>query len=99
MTQSASPRVAEGPSDDQIRATVLEMILEMGSNADGEHGPDTTLVEDLGYHSLALIELAFALEDEFDLEPIDEAAARHITTIGKIQDLVIERVRKTRSTG
>jgi acyl carrier protein len=36
------------------------------------------LVEDLEYHSLALLEIASALEDEFDLRPIDEKTARQM---------------------
>lgn len=38
------------------------------------------------------MEVAFALEDEFDLEPIDEETARKITTVGNVQDLVLEKL-------
>jgi acyl carrier protein len=40
------------------------------------------------------MEMAFALEDEFDLDPIDEENARRITTIGTVQDFVVERMRE-----
>jgi acyl carrier protein len=79
-------------SDEQVRATVLSVILDMAPNADGMRGPDTNLATDLGYHSLALMEVAFAIEDEFDLDPIDEATARKISTVRAVQDLVIQRV-------
>jgi acyl carrier protein len=51
------------------------------------------LVEDLEYHSLALIELSFTLEDEFDLNNIDESVARRITTVGDIEEYVVSEVR------
>jgi acyl carrier protein len=77
-------------SDDEIRASVLTMIVDMAPNQDVECGGESRLVEDLGYHSLALMEITFALEDEFDLEPIDEKTARNIRTVGQVQDLVVE---------
>lgn len=46
------------------------------------------LAEDLGYHSLALLELAFALEEEFGLPPLDEKRAQQIRTVRDVEDLV-----------
>ncbi|HKT06016.1 MAG TPA: phosphopantetheine-binding protein [Rugosimonospora sp.] len=91
MTESP-PTITPERTEAQIRETVLAIIVDMAPNSDAAKGPDTHLVDDLGYHSLALLELAFALEDEFDLEPIDEETARKITTIGAVQDAVIERI-------
>ncbi|MEV2236903.1 phosphopantetheine-binding protein [Micromonospora sp. NPDC049891] len=73
---------------DQITA----IVRDLAPAPNDDLGPDTRLVEDLGYHSLALLELAFALEDEFDLEPIDEQTARRITTVGLVVETVLERV-------
>jgi acyl carrier protein len=86
------PTITPERTEEQIRESVLTIVVDMAPNSEGAKGPDTRLVEDLGYHSLALLELAFALEDEFDLEPIDEETARKITTIGAVQDAVIERI-------
>lgn len=47
------------------------------------------LAEDLGYHSLGMVELAFALEDEFDLPPIDEDSASRIQTVTDIEDYCV----------
>jgi acyl carrier protein len=55
------PVVAEEQTEDQIRQTVLGVILEMAPNPTGGTAPETALVDDLGYHSLALMEVAFAL--------------------------------------
>jgi acyl carrier protein len=81
-------------TEEQIREQVLAVVLDLAPNSGGAHGLDAHLVEDLGYHSLALLELAFALEDEFDLEPIDEETARKITTVRLVQDIVIKRIRE-----
>jgi acyl carrier protein len=55
---------------------------------------EARLVDDLQYHSLALLELAFTLEDEFDLEPIDEKTAQQIVTMGDVEDYVIGKLRE-----
>lgn len=91
MTEQTAPVVAER-SEDEVRAAVLAVILDMAPNPSGARGPETSLIQDLGYHSLALMEVAFALEDEFDLDPIDEDTARKITTVGAVQDLVVQRI-------
>jgi len=92
MTEQPSALTA-GKSEEEIRASVLAMIIDLAPDADGEFDADSLLVEDLGYHSLALMEITFALEDEFDLEPIDENAARKIKTVGQVQDLVLQQAR------
>jgi acyl carrier protein len=90
MTEPAV--AAQERTEAQIRQTVLTVILEMAPNPEGGNAPETALVDDLGYHSLALMEVAFALEDEFDLDPIDEASARKITTVGAVQDYVVTKL-------
>jgi acyl carrier protein len=92
MTDTTVATSTDSRPEQEVRDRVMEMILEMAPNRDGARGPDTHLVKDLGYHSLALMEVAFAIEDEFDLDPIDEATARKITTVAAVQDLVIQRL-------
>jgi acyl carrier protein len=93
------PVVAEEQTEAQIRQTVIDVILEMAPNPEGGTAPETTLVDDLEYHSLALMEVAFALEDEFDLDPIDEASARQITTVGAVQDYVVKKLAERAAAG
>ena len=50
------------------------------------------MIDDLGYHSLALVELAFALEDKFDLEPIDQETAKNINTVEDIIQYVTSKL-------
>lgn len=60
---------------------------------------ETMLVEDLGYHSLALLELGFTMEDEFDLPPIDQAQVQHIRTVEEVEDLVLDLLRASAEKG
>jgi acyl carrier protein len=69
---------------EDLRSAVRSIIIELAPKAKGEPAGTARLVDDLGYHSLALLELAFALEDEFELQPIDEPTARRITTIDDV---------------
>lgn len=81
-------------SDDErrIRRTVRELVLGMAPETDPV-GDDPDLVDELGYYSLALLELAFALEDEFDLPPIDQDSARRIHTVSDVADYVVAQLR------
>ncbi|WP_055483320.1 phosphopantetheine-binding protein [Sphaerimonospora mesophila] len=84
----------EGRSEQDVRAYVSEIVLELAPNPDqAEARAGSRLVEDLGFHSLALLELAFTLEDEFDLPPIDENTARQITTIDAVAGHVVSNLR------
>jgi acyl carrier protein len=77
---------------DDVRATVRAVVMELAPGRDESATRETGLVDGLGYSSLSLLELAFTLEDEFDLEPIEEAVARQITTLGAIEDHVISQL-------
>lgn len=53
---------------------------------------DDELVRDLGYDSLAMVELQFAVEELFQLEPLPADEALSIWTIRDLVELVDERV-------
>jgi acyl carrier protein len=76
--------------EQSVRRNIRQIILEIAptesvTDLKSEH----RLVEDLEYHSLALMELAFALEDEFSLDPISEEDAQKIRTAGDVEDFVV----------
>jgi acyl carrier protein len=75
-------------TDEEARALVHAIVADL---APSKRDPELThrLVEDLGYHSLALLELAFALEDEFNLPTIDEQTARAIVTVVDVERHVL----------
>jgi acyl carrier protein len=70
------------------RAWIAEVIARVvGSMAPApveRPAPDQTLVHDLGYHSLRLLELSFALEDLFEMEP---ATAEDAPPVGSVSEL------------
>ncbi len=53
--------------------------------------PEARLLEDLRIDSLTTIELAMALEDEFDISLPEEIVA-HVCTYGEMVEVVAERV-------
>lgn len=91
MSDQPSTAGADLRSEEEVRSTIRALVAELAPAQEQEAAEceDARLVEDLGFHSLALLELAFSLEDEFDLPPIDEDTARVITTVSKVQDHVV----------
>jgi acyl carrier protein len=75
--------------EQDIRARVRSIILELAPNPGGAKAETTRLVEDLEYHSLSLLELSFTLEDEFDLPPVDHEQVQYVTTVEEVEDLVL----------
>lgn len=75
---------------EDVCTTIRRTVREMAPNPEGWIGDDPRLAEDLEYHSLALVELAFVLEDEFGLPPIDEASAVAIRTAGDVERYVVK---------
>lgn len=82
-------------SDTEVRARVRSIILELAPETGPPPGGNPRLLEDLSYHSLAMVELAFALEDEFELPPMDEQAVNeNIRTVSDVEDYVLELMRE-----
>jgi acyl carrier protein len=51
--------------------------------------PDTLMVDELGYNSLRLVELALWLEEVFETEPSALENAHGVKTVGDLQDFVL----------
>lgn len=88
----SQPTVASPVTDrpeHEVRTIVQALVLELAPDAGPDVDVDWKLIEDLGYHSLALLELAFAVEDEFDIEPIDQETAQGILTCRDVADYVV----------
>jgi len=83
------PDGRQGRTETEVRELVRSIIIELSPERDDSADRDAHLIEDLAFSSLALVELAFTLEDEFDLAPIEESTARQITTLGAVQDHVV----------
>ncbi|KUJ69160.1 hypothetical protein ACZ90_12410 [Streptomyces albus subsp. albus] len=48
------------------------------------------LADDLGYDSVAFLELALALENEFELDELEEGKASDLATVADIEALIRE---------
>lgn len=84
---------APSRTEEEVGTLVHEIVLELAPEPDEQVSSDAKLVDALGYHSLGLLELAFTLEDEFGLPPIDEETARKILTIADVQRHVTDGLR------
>lgn len=75
---------------EEVCETVLGIIEQLAPEPTRfDPAKNLHLVDDLGFHSLALLELAFAIEDDFDLPPIDEETGRSIQTTEQVLEYVI----------
>jgi len=92
MTNSSNP-----VDEESVRKFIRQLILELAPNQTvGTYTPELRLLEDFQYNSLALMELAFTLEDEFGLDPISEEQARAIVTASDVEAHVISELLRKR---
>lgn len=77
---------------EEVRLLIREIITDLAPSPE-EPVPEARLIEDLGCHSLSLLELAFSLEDEFDLPTIDETTARQILTVNDVEQHVLAQLK------
>jgi acyl carrier protein len=85
-------------SDIEVRARVRAIITELAPEKNPPAVENPRMLEDLAYHSLAMVELAFALEDEFELPPMDdESVNENIRTVSDVEDYVVSLVREAAS--
>ena len=95
MTELITLASGEQCTEEELRASVRAIVLEVAPNPAGAEveGP-VSLIDQLEYNSLALLELAFTLEDEHDLMPIDEETARAMMTLEDIQSHIVRELRE-----
>jgi acyl carrier protein len=78
-----------------VTATIRELIRELAPNQTiAELKPEHRLVDDLEYHSLAFMELAFTLEDEFALGTLREEDIQKIVTAGDVERYVLSELNR-----
>jgi acyl carrier protein len=78
---------------EDARENVRGIVFSLAPTKPQPSTENLELAGGLGYHSLALLELAFALEDEFDLPPIDQASAQRIRAVTDVEDYVVDQLR------
>lgn len=79
-------------SEAELRGRVRAKIGEICSVPAAQVDSAMSLTGELPFDSLQLFELAAALEDEFDLPELDEAAVAAIETVGDVERYVVEGV-------
>lgn len=79
----------------EVADVVIKIVSALAPETEVEVTREVSLREQLGYHSLALVELGFLIEDAFGLEPIPREMAELVRTPGDIvdyvRDVVVER--------
>ncbi|HEV7805578.1 MAG TPA: phosphopantetheine-binding protein [Solirubrobacteraceae bacterium] len=78
-----------------LRERVLSVVADMAPLRGAPVGSGSTLRESLGYDSLALLELAAALEDEFGLPPSAELDAEDAETVADIEQIVLQKLQES----
>jgi acyl carrier protein len=73
---------------DEVPALIQEAVRLISPVAPREVGNSQRLIYDLGYHSLALAELGFTLEDLFGLDAVTPEQAMMMNEVGDIITLV-----------
>ena len=71
---------------------VREIIGEMSPARVDDATPDQRLIDDLQYESISFMELALALEAEFNLFSFDEERAGEMVTVGDVEKLIADLV-------
>lgn len=74
---------------DAVREKIHVILVRYSADQTLSVNRETALVNDLGYHSLAMLEAIFALEDELEIEIIDDSTANSITTVGDVEDRIV----------
>ncbi|MGW7579336.1 acyl carrier protein [Streptomyces sp. NPDC054765] len=77
---------------DETVTRVREIIGDMSPKKEKNPAPEQHLVNDLGYDSVSLMELALALESDFNLFEFDEEQAGNMVTVGDVANLIAQLV-------
>ena len=81
------------PVDTAFVGDVVARVVGALAPEPVEHaGTGQSLVDDLGYYSLRLIELSFAVEELFELEPMTIEDAPPISTVRDLQEYLLAKV-------
>jgi acyl carrier protein len=85
----ANEKEALLPDETTVRESVRALIVEMAPVKPAKVSSSSELSVDLGYDSLALMELAALIEERFELQEIAEDDAAEADTVGEVEDLVV----------
>lgn len=78
--------------NEELAPLVVQIVEACAPEPSGAPTVDLRLIDDLGYDSLALMELATNLALEFAIEPIGEERLVDVSTVGDVVELMAELV-------
>ncbi|MFD0690736.1 acyl carrier protein [Actinomadura fibrosa] len=89
------PEASPAAGADLVAPVVHEMVRILAPNPAEVVVPDHRLIHDLGFHSLTLTELAFALEDLFGLDSVTPEQAMLLASVGDVVELIEDAVARS----
>jgi acyl carrier protein len=88
MTETDSALHAQVLPAEQLPVAVRQMVRLVAPHRPERVTAEHQLIGDLGFHSLALAELGFTLEDLFALDAITPERAMTLRTVGDLVQLI-----------
>jgi acyl carrier protein len=79
--------------ESEVRDQVRELVRRHAPRPSAELASDDVLAEQLGYDSLALIELALGLQVRFGIDAGGDSGATNVVTVGDIEQMVCDALR------
>ena len=79
---------AAAVTEDQVDLVIREMVRVLAPVPRDDVAGPHRLINDLGYHSLALAELGFSLEDLFGLDAVTPEQAMALSTVDDLSGLI-----------
>ncbi len=64
--------------------TIVEVLADIFSCDEEAISMETDFINDLGADSVDVVEMAFALEEEFDIKPLPDEELKEIKTVGDL---------------
>lgn len=92
MTLPSNTQSPSSPAVEEVPRVVQVIVGLVAPSIGADVGPDRHLIGDLGFHSLALAELGFTLEDLFGLDAVTPEQAMSLQTVGEITAVIQEAV-------
>ncbi|MFE6049550.1 acyl carrier protein [Kitasatospora sp. NPDC056446] len=77
-------------ASDQIPDVISQLVHLIAPTKKDRIGPDTKLVSELSYHSLAMVQLGLTIEDVFEFDSLPQERASSLETVHDIIELVRE---------
>jgi acyl carrier protein len=93
MIDPSEPKGTCDLTEEEVRRVVGEIVVRLTPHPEARVTSEALLIDDLAYHSLAMLELAFELEEAFGLKPLEGRVARRIRTVADVEEHALSELR------